>query len=126
MKLYPLFIALFFPIFSCTTAPADIPEDTPPTKIIQRAQEAMDTNKYPLAVEYYQILQERYGDIGEYYCTAEYEISFIRYKQKRYAEARRGFENLLALYSEERGQYLPPRFKVLAEKVLLRIDEKER
>jgi hypothetical protein len=30
------------------------------------------------------------------------------------------------LYSEERGQYLPPRFKVLAEKVLLRIDEKER
>ena len=117
------FTALVIVFASCASGPVYVPDDMPPSKIIQLAQEATDLNKYKVAIQYYQILLERYGDIKEYYCTGEYEIAFIRYKQKRYSEARRGFENLLALYSTE-GETLPPQFRVLAERVLARMDEK--
>ena len=125
MKFYHLFlVVLVSALVSCASGPVQVPEDTPPSKIIQRAQEATDVNKYKIAVQYYQILLERYGDINEYYCIGEYEIAFIRYKQKRYSEARRGFENLLVLYNSEGGETLPPQFKILAEKVLARMNEK--
>jgi outer membrane protein assembly factor BamD (BamD/ComL family) len=125
MKLRHLsIVVLTLGVFSCTFGQVTVPEETPPSKIIQKAQEATDINKYQIAVQYYQILLERYGSINEYYCTGEYEIAFIRYKQKKYAEARRGFENLLVLYRAEGGGTLPPQFKVLAEKVLARITEK--
>lgn len=109
---------------SCVTGPVQVPEDMPPTKIIQRAQEATDDNKYKIAIQYYQILLERYGDINEYYVIGEYEIAFIHYKKKRYTEARKGFEHLLVLYQAEGGETLPPQFRVLSEKVLARMDEK--
>jgi len=125
MKRCPLLIAVIFPVFlSCASGPVVVPEDMSPSKIIQKAQEAMDNNKYKVAIQYYQVLLERYGDISEYYCTAEYEIAFIRYKQKWYTDARRGFENLLVLYSAEGGETLPPQFRVLSEKVLAHIEEK--
>ena len=124
MKFCSLFFTALLTIFvSCTSGPVFVPDDMPPAKIIQLAQEATDTNKYKTAIQYYQILLERYGDIREYYCTGEYEIAFIRYKQKKYSEARKGFDNLLVLYSTE-GETLPPQFRVLAEKVLSRMDEK--
>lgn len=109
---------------SCASSQIQVPADMSASKIIQKAQEATDTNKYKLAIQYYQVLLERYGDVGEYYCTGEYEIAFIRYKQKKYAEARRGFENLLALYNSAGGESLPPQFKVLSEKVLDRMNQK--
>ena len=125
MKTVPLFLAvLLLTVGSCATGPVQVPEDTSPTKIIQRAQEATDLNKYKIAVQYYEILLERYGDINEYYCIGEYEIAFIRYKQRRYVEARSGFENLLSLYNSEGGDTLPPQFKILALKVLAKMDEK--
>ncbi|MCL1813296.1 MAG: hypothetical protein FWG29_07225 [Treponema sp.] len=125
MKFYPLFLAVFvITAMSCVTGPVQVPEDMPPTKIIQRAQEATDDNKYKIAIQYYQILLERYGDINEYYVIGEYEIAFIHYKKKRYTEARKGFEHLLVLYQAEGGETLPPQFRVLSEKVLARMDEK--
>jgi len=120
-----LILAAFaWTVVSCASKPVVVPEDMPPAKIIQRAQEATDINKYKIAVQYYQILQERHGHINEFYCIAEYEIAFIRYKQKKYAEARKGFEKLLVLYSAEGGETLPPQLKILAEKVLDRINQK--
>ena len=125
MKLNFFFLAaLLIVVMSCISGPVYIPEDMPPTKIIQLGQEATDGNKYKIAIQYYETLLERHGHIGEYYCTGEYEIAFIRYKQKRYAEARRGFENLLALYNEPGGNALPPQFRVLSEIVLARMNEK--
>ena len=125
MKPIPFFSAVLLMILvSCVSGPVQVPDDMPPSKIIQKAQEATDINKYKLAVQYYQVLLERYGDINEYYITGEYEIAFIRYKQKKYNEARRGFENLLVLYSAQGGETLPPQFKVLAEKVLAHMNQK--
>ena len=125
MKLRHLAIIVFIlAVFSCKSNQVVVPDDMPPSKIIQCAQEATDENKNLIAVQYYQILLERYGTTSEYYCIAEYEIAFIRYKQKKYSEARRGFEDLLALYNGEGGETLPPQFKILAEKVLARMAEK--
>jgi outer membrane protein assembly factor BamD (BamD/ComL family) len=94
-----------------------------PAKIIQKAQEAADINKNKIALQYYEVLLERHSDSPEYLCTAEYEIAFIKYKQKKYGEARIGFELLLSRY-QSNGQSLPPQFKVLAEKVLTKITER--
>ena len=117
-----LIAALLFA--ACVSGPVQIPLDMPPAKIIQRAQEALDTNKYKIAIQYYEALGERYGDSGEYLCTAEYEIAFIHYKQKRYIEARREFESLLDRYNGVDAEFLPPSFKILAEKVLATISER--
>ncbi|MDR2552075.1 MAG: tetratricopeptide repeat protein [Treponema sp.] len=108
---------------SCVSGPVTVPDDMPPAKIVQKAQEASDVNKYKAALQYYGILKERYGGTGEYLATAEYEIAFIRYKQKKYADARRGLENLLARYKQDAGA-LPPQFRVLSEVVLARIAER--
>jgi outer membrane protein assembly factor BamD (BamD/ComL family) len=124
LQVQPLFLAVLLAVASCASGPVIVSDDMPPQKIIQRAQEATDVNKYKAAIQYYQILLERYGDAPEYYCIANYEIAFIHYKQKHYAEARRGFEQLLVLYSAEGGETLPPRYKVLTEKVLSRMAEK--
>jgi outer membrane protein assembly factor BamD (BamD/ComL family) len=109
---------------SCVSRPVVIPDDMPPAKLIQKAQEASDTNKYGLSLQYYKALEERYGGDAEYLCTAEYEIAFIQYKQKRYPESRAGLERLHARYDAVDAALLPPHFKILAEKVLSKITEK--
>jgi outer membrane protein assembly factor BamD (BamD/ComL family) len=119
------FASAFFMVFAaCASGPVVIPADMPPTKLIQRAQEASDSNKYKVSLQYYQALLDRYGDTGEYLCTGEYEIAFIHYKQKRYMDARAGLEQLLGRYNAEDAVLLPPHFKILAEKVLSKIVEK--
>ena len=117
-----IFISLLF--FSCRSGPISVPEDETPSKIIQSAQEATDANKYRIAIQYYQVLLERFGDNSEFYCIANYEIAFIHYKQRRFSEARQGFEHLLNLYNAEGGEALPRRFKVLSEMILVNITER--
>jgi outer membrane protein assembly factor BamD (BamD/ComL family) len=123
MKGIYLALAVLLSLAACASGPVDIPEDMPATKIIQRAQEASDSNKYNIALQYYEALRERYAASQEYLCTAEYEIAFIMYKQKRYLEARSGLESLVARYDNVDAELLPPQFKILAEKVLARITE---
>jgi outer membrane protein assembly factor BamD (BamD/ComL family) len=117
-----LLIAFFPLLFSCASGPVNVPPDMPPAKIVQKAQEAADVNKYNTALEYYEVLLERYGDEDEYFAVAEYEIAFIHYKQKNYTAARKGFETLLVRYRQERNT-LPPQFKTLSEKMLNRLKE---
>jgi outer membrane protein assembly factor BamD (BamD/ComL family) len=123
MKGILLALAAFTLLAACASGPVEVPEDTPPAKIIQRAQEASDVNKYKLALQYYEVLRERFAGSAEYRCTAEYEIAFIQYKQKKYAEARKGFETLLEKYGEVDAELLPPQFKILSERVLAHISE---
>ena len=110
---------------ACASSKVQIPEDLTPMKIIQLAQEASDRNRYNTALQYYQTLQERNPDDDELVCNAEYEIAFIRYKQKKYAHAREQMEDLLQRYNAPGAELLPPKFKVLAQKVLEQINEKE-
>jgi len=128
MKLYSVLPALAAAMmfFACATGKMNIPLDLSPSELIQRAQEASDKNRYNQALQYYQALLERNPTNIDLVCTAEYEIAFIHYKQKKYGQARAGFNALLERYNAFDGDRLPPQFKLLALKVLERIDEKEK
>jgi len=110
---------------ACATGPLNIPEELTPAELIQRAQEASDRNRYSVAMQYYTALLERNSTNIDLVCTAEYEIAFIHYKQKKYSLAKEGLTTLLQRYEAPDGDLLPPQFKRLANIVLERIIEKE-
>ena len=111
---------------ACATNKLIIPESLSPAELIQRAQEASDRNRYNLALQYYRTLLERNPNDISLVCEAEYEIAFIKYKQKKYSEAKTGFHYLLERYdSPDEGLY-PQHFKLLANKILEQITEKEK
>lgn len=109
-------------LVSCASAPVVIPENASPMELVQRAQDATDNNKYDVAIQYYQAILDRFGDDREMVCTAEYEIAFIKYKQHKYAEAKAGFNALLERYKGADADFLPAQYKILAEKVLAKIE----
>jgi outer membrane protein assembly factor BamD (BamD/ComL family) len=119
-------LAVVLYLSACATGSVNIPENLSPSELIQRAQEASDRNRYNLALQYYQALLERNQTNIDLICAAEYEIAFVYYKQKKYAQAREGFNALLERYNTPDEAYLPPQFKLLAIKVLERISEKEK
>jgi outer membrane protein assembly factor BamD (BamD/ComL family) len=111
---------------ACATGPADIPGDISPEELIQRAQEASDRNRYKLSLQYYEVIPERFPSNIDFICAAEYEIAFIHYKQKKYAQAREELQALLRRYEGPDAELLPGQFRVLAEIVLKRIGEKQK
>jgi len=123
------FFALIFVtvlcLSACATSSLSIPEELTPAELIQRAQEASDRNRYNVALQYYMALLERNSTNIDLVCTAEYEIAFIYYKQKKYSQAKEGFQSLLEYYDAPDGDLLPPQFRRLANIVLERITEKE-
>jgi outer membrane protein assembly factor BamD (BamD/ComL family) len=123
------FFALIFAVVlclgACATGGMNIPEELTPAELIQRAQEASDRNRYSVALQYYTVLLERNSTNIDLVCTAEYEIAFIYYKQKKYNLAKEGFNSLLQRYETPEGDLLPPQFRRLANIVLERIIEKE-
>jgi tetratricopeptide (TPR) repeat protein len=112
-------------VSSCATGPVNIPPDTGPDVLIQRAQEASDKNRYKIALQYYEALLERNLTNIDLICTAEYEIAFIHYKQKQYDQARTEFNELLERYNATDAELLPQQYKTLSLIVLDRIKEKE-
>jgi outer membrane protein assembly factor BamD (BamD/ComL family) len=109
---------------ACAGVPKTISADLSARELVQLAQEATDAYHYDAAVAYYKALGERFGTEPLYRTTADYEIAFIAYKQGRYAEAKEGFDALLAKYAGPDGSSLPPRYAVLTKKVLETIAEK--
>jgi outer membrane protein assembly factor BamD (BamD/ComL family) len=107
-----------FLFVACAGAPKVIPQNLSARELVQDAQEATDAYNYKAAVAYYTALGERFGSDPLYRTTADYEISFIAFKQGHYAVAKEGLEALLARYSGPDGSSLPPRYAVLAKKVL--------
>ncbi len=108
---------------ACASTPASIPDNLSASELVQRAQEASDGYRWDSAIAYYEAARERFGYDPAIACMVEYEIAFIRYKQGKYAEAEKGFLRLLSLYEAPEGSSLPPRYKVLAEKVLPKVRE---
>ncbi|MDR0758504.1 MAG: tetratricopeptide repeat protein [Treponema sp.] len=111
---------------SCSSGPAEMRADTTPAEIVQRAQEASDKNRYKQAKAYYEMILERFPDDIDMVCTAEYEIAFIHYKQRKYDLAREGFNTLLERYNIPDEVLLPPQYKRLATIVLERMAEKDK
>jgi outer membrane protein assembly factor BamD (BamD/ComL family) len=121
-----LALAAFMCFYACAGGPLNISEDLSPSELIQRAQETSDRNRYKVALQYYQALLDRNRYNIDLVCTAEYEIAFIYYKQKKYAQAKEGFYELLERYNADSQENLPQQFKLLALKVLERIEERQK
>jgi len=118
-----IFAALVFS--ACVTA-GNISEDLSPAEIIQRAQEALDKNRYGTAQQYYLALMERNRNNIDLEITAKYEIANIHYKQKRYQQARQEFIAVLEYYKSQDQELLPQHFKRLSQIGLEKIEDKER
>jgi outer membrane protein assembly factor BamD (BamD/ComL family) len=110
---------------SCLSGPVNIPEELTAPEMIQQAQEASDRNRYQVSLQYYEAILERFPGDLENVCAAEYEIALIYYKQKKYDESKAGFTSLLSRYEGRDGELLPPQFRILAEKIMGTIAEKE-
>jgi len=113
-------------LFSACASTVNISEDLSPAELIQRAHEAMDRNRYNMAIQYYQALQDRNPSNIDLIITAKYHIAFIHYKQKKYEQAKEEFNGILAYYNTPDEELLPKHFKRLAQIVLKNIDEKEK
>jgi outer membrane protein assembly factor BamD (BamD/ComL family) len=121
-KKFTVLVLICLWCLSCVSGPADIPENLSPAELIQRGQEASDKNKYTLALEYYEVLLQRYPENMEIVCAAEYEIAFLHYKQKKYSQAKNEFNTLLARYDTPDEELLPAQFKILSRIVLEKLD----
>jgi outer membrane protein assembly factor BamD (BamD/ComL family) len=108
-------------VFGCATAPKEIPTGLSVSELVQKAQDATDVYNYAAAIAYYQAALDRYGSDPAVTCMADYEIAFIYYKQEKYAESEKLFKTLLALYEGPAGATLPVRYKILADKVLPKV-----
>ncbi|GBU27155.1 hypothetical protein R84B8_00680 [Treponema sp. R8-4-B8] len=122
-----LFFALvIILLFSTCASTVNISEDLSPAELIQRAHEAMDRNRYGIAIQYYQALRDRNPSNIDLIITAEYHIAFIHYKQKKYEQAKEGFNGILAYYNSPDQELLPQHFKKLSQIVINNIEEKEK
>ncbi|MCL2478856.1 MAG: tetratricopeptide repeat protein [Treponema sp.] len=127
LKYIAIFLVAFFMMTaaSCATKPVVIPDELTAAEMVQRAQEASDRNRYTVSLQYYEAILERFPDDMEYVCTAEYEIAFIYYKQKKYDLSKTGMSNLLERYNSPDEELLPQQYKVLANKILTTITDME-
>jgi outer membrane protein assembly factor BamD (BamD/ComL family) len=121
--LIPLTLAL---LFSACASTIKISEDLSPAELIQRANEAMDRNRYKVAIQYYEALYERNQSNIDLVITAEYHIAFIHYKQGKYEQARDELNAVLEYYNSPDEELLPQHFKRLSQIVLKTIDDKEK
>ena len=119
------FVLAVILLFSACASTLNISEDFSPAELIQRAQEASDRNRYNTALQYYEALLDRNRSNIDLVITAEYEIAFISYKQKKYQQARSQLNAVLEYYNTPDEELLPPQFKRLAQIVLESITEKE-
>ncbi|GAB1483952.1 hypothetical protein MASR2M78_27690 [Treponema sp.] len=124
MRIYRRFSPVLFVsaallvLASCVSTPPIIPEGLSPAELVQKAQNASDRNKYENAIAYYQAILDRYPQDLSASVGAEYEIAFIRYKQKKYDDSKLRFRNLLSRYEGTDAALLPAQYKILSEKVL--------
>jgi len=117
-----LFVVILV-ISSCASAPAPIPEELGPAELLQKGQDFSERNQYQEAIRYYQAVLDRFSSDLTYICTAEYEIAFIHYKQKKMDEAEAGFRALLKRYDSPDAALLPAQFQVLSGKLLAKIEQ---
>ncbi len=93
-------------------------------EMFQRAQEAVDQERWELALRYYREFIRRFPDDRGAIMEAEYEIAFIAYKQGDYEVAHNRFEALLATYEADQSGTLPEWPRVLSERLLEIIAER--
>lgn len=108
----------------CQSAPEEIPEALSRMEMFQRAQEAVDQERWEVGLQYYREFIRRFPDDRGAIIEAEYEIAFIAYKQGDYELSRERFEAILAEYEADQAGTLPEWPRVLSERLIQIIDER--
>ncbi|MCG8477934.1 MAG: tetratricopeptide repeat protein [Spirochaetales bacterium] len=109
---------------ACRTVPEEIPEGLSRMEMFQRAQEAVEVERWETALRYYEEFIRRFPDERGAIVEAEYEIAFIAYKQEQYRESIELFEAILQKYEEDETGLLPEWPRVLSLRLLEIIDER--
>jgi len=109
---------------ACQSTPEEIPEDLSKAQMFQRAQEQVDDGNYEEALRYYREFILRNPEDPGSIMEAEYEIAYIAYKQEDYDVAEERFQTMLAQYEADEAGTLPEWPRVLAVKLIDRIEEK--
>jgi outer membrane protein assembly factor BamD (BamD/ComL family) len=117
-----LVLAVLGLLGACQTAPVAVAPDLDAPTLIQRAQEASDLHNYRQATLYYEALVERFGADPALKVAGDYELAFIALKEGRKDEARAGLEAVLARYKGPESAALPPRYEILAKKILATLE----
>lgn len=107
----------------CQTGPVEIPEDLTQAELFQRGQEALDANRYEVALQYYETFLERFPNDRANGAEARYEIAFIHYKMDDWDTARRLFNELIDTYDREDAADLPAWPRVLSLRILEIMDQ---
>ncbi len=120
MILLPILLLI---LGSCSSAPDQIDSDLPEEVFFKTAQDAMDEDKYNVALYYYEVYLVRYPELHDRTIAAEYERAFIYYKMKDLSYSKNLFLQILDKYESSpfSAQY-PERYRILSEKVLEKID----
>jgi tetratricopeptide (TPR) repeat protein len=111
---------------ACFSGPVIVDENASAEEIIQMAQTAMDRNRYTQAIRYYQTVIDRFSNNTERICDAEYGITLVHYKQKKYNLAKEECAALLQKYKAPGGSSLPQKYEVLAKTLLANIAGKQK
>jgi outer membrane protein assembly factor BamD (BamD/ComL family) len=118
-----LVAAIVVLVAACSSGPVEIEEGLSPAEYFQRAQEASDESHYQLALDYYEKFLQDYPEEVDRNLWAKYEIALLYYKMGNNKTALERFEALLQEY-EDSEEELTEGPKILAEKLIARIEEK--
>ena len=110
---------------SCHSLKKDLENpDLTPEEFFQKAQEAViDWNRYKLAIQFYEEFMRRYPDMKNKIIEAEYEIAFIKFKQRKLDDAEERFKSILEKYNTNDAVYYPAWPALMANKGLENIAE---
>ena len=121
-----LALVMLLALTSCYSVPESIDEDLSINEYFQKAQEAVvEHNDFETALFYYNTFKERYPEEYGRIVEADYEIGFIYYKKEQYEEAKKIFEDVLDRYTTANAGLYPEWPKILSEKLLNKIEEKQ-
>lgn len=113
-------------LFSCMTIPkeSEIPEESTPADLTQKAQEAFDSGNYRAARIYYEVILQRFPSDESACVAAQYEIAHLHIKKRQWKEAYAILEKILAQYEGPAAMHLPPDYYKLAKIDYTRATEK--
>ena len=101
---------------SCAGVPveSEIPENLSVAELIQEAQNCVDRGAYKAAEVYFTTILHRFDDPAAI-AAAEYEMTHIKIKQKKWQEAAPMVAALLQKYEDDLYYQLPRSYLKLAE-----------
>jgi len=109
---------------SCASVPAEIDQDMKEEMFFKNAQEAMDQNKYNVALYYYEVYLVRYPENHHKTIGAEYERALIYFKMKEFDYSKTLFLQVLDKYENSPFAIMyPERYEILSRKILEKIEE---